>query len=69
MFRDKHAGQNRNMKLGNKTFESLKQFRYFGTNRTNQNSIQEEIKSTFKSRNVRFHSEQNFCLPVCHPKK
>ena len=26
--RDKHAGQNRNMKLGNKSLESLEQFRY-----------------------------------------
>jgi hypothetical protein len=59
MSRDKHAGQNCNMKVGNTSFESLEQFRYLGTTLTNQNSIQEEIKNKFKSGNARFHSMQN----------
>ena len=59
MSRDMHAEKNRNMKLGNKSFEILEQFRYLGTTLTNQNSIQEEIKGKFKSGNARFHSVQN----------
>jgi hypothetical protein len=35
---------------------------------TNQNSIQEEIKSILKSGNACYHSVQNFCLPVAYPK-
>jgi hypothetical protein len=59
MSRDKHAGQNRNMKVGNTFFESLEQLRYFGTTLTHQNSIQEGIKSKFQSGNAGFHSVQN----------
>jgi len=37
----------------------VEEFRYFGTTLTNQNSIQEEIKSRLKSRNACYHSVQN----------
>ena len=37
----------------------MEQFKYLGTNLTNQNSIQEEIKSRLKSGNVCYHSVQN----------
>jgi len=59
MSRDKHAGQNRNLKLGNKTVESLEQPRYLGTTLKYQNSVREEIKSKFKSEHVSFHLVQN----------
>jgi hypothetical protein len=32
------------MKIGNRCFENVEQFRYLGTTITNQNLIQEEIK-------------------------
>jgi len=35
---------------------------------SNQNSIQEEIKSRLKSGNACYHSVQIVCLPVCYPK-
>jgi len=47
------------MKIDNSSFESMEEFKYFGTTLTNQNSIQEEIKSRSKSRNVCYHSVQN----------
>jgi hypothetical protein len=39
-----NAGQNHDIKIGKKCFESVAQFRYMGTTITNQNLIQEEIK-------------------------
>ena len=43
----------------NSSFESVEQFRYLGTNLTNQNSIQEENKCRLKSQNGCCHSVQN----------
>jgi hypothetical protein len=37
----------------------VEDFRYLGTTLTNQNSIQEEIKSRLKSGNACYHSVQN----------
>jgi hypothetical protein len=45
-------------KIGNKSSEKMKQFKYLGTNLTNQNSIHEE-KSRLKSGNACYHSVQN----------
>jgi hypothetical protein len=49
MSRDKHAGQNHNIRIDNESFERVEQFQYLGAAQKNQNSIQEEIKSRFKS--------------------
>ena len=35
---------------------------------TNQNTIQEEIRSRLKSGNASYNSVQNICLPDCYPK-
>jgi len=37
----------------------VEKFKYLGTTLTNKNSIQEEIKSSFKSGNACYHSVQN----------
>jgi hypothetical protein len=47
------------MKIDNSSFESVDEFKYLGTILTNQNSIQEEIKSRLKSGNACYHSVQN----------
>jgi hypothetical protein len=49
MSPDQNAGQNGNIQTGNKSFETVEQFKYLGTTLTNQNSIHEEIKSKLKS--------------------
>jgi hypothetical protein len=52
------AGQNWEIKIAEKSFENMSQFRYLGTG-TNQNSIQEGIKSRLNSGNACYHSVQN----------
>ena len=47
------------MKIGNKSFERVEQFRCLGATLRNQNSIREEIKSRSKSGNACYHSLQN----------
>ena len=50
------------MKIDNSSLESVEQFKYLGTTLTNQNSIQEEIKSRLKSGNACYHSVQKLLL-------
>jgi len=49
MSQDQNAGQSHNIKTDNSSFERLEQLKYLGTTLTNQNSIQEEIKSRLTS--------------------
>jgi len=56
---DQNAGQNHSIKIDNISFERVEQFKYLGTTLTNQNSIQEEIKSRLKSGSACYHSVQN----------
>jgi hypothetical protein len=57
MSRDQNAGKSHSMKIDNSSFERVEEFKYLGTNLTNQNSIQEETKSRLKSfRHMYFHS-------------
>jgi hypothetical protein len=43
------------MKTDNSSFERAEEFKYLGTTLTNQNSIQEQIKSRLKSGNDCYH--------------
>jgi hypothetical protein len=56
MSRDQTAGLSHGMKIGNSYFERVEEFKYLGTTLTNQNSIQEEVKSRLKSGNACYHS-------------
>jgi hypothetical protein len=47
-----NAGQNHDMKIGNRCFENVAHFRYFGAAVTNQNLIQEETKRRLISGNT-----------------
>jgi hypothetical protein len=43
MSRNQNAGHNHNIKIENKSFERVEEFKYLGANLTNQNYIHEEI--------------------------
>jgi hypothetical protein len=44
-----NAGQNRDIKIANRSFENVSQLKYLGTAATNQNVIQEKIKRRLSS--------------------
>jgi ribosomal protein S2 len=52
-----NAGQNHDIKIANRCFENVAQFRYLGTTITNQSLIQEEIMR-FNSGNACYHAVQ-----------
>jgi hypothetical protein len=54
-----NVGQNREIKIANRSFENVSQFKYLGTTVTNQNFIQEETKKRLNSGNACYHSVQN----------
>jgi hypothetical protein len=56
------------MKINNGPFEMVEEFKYLGTTLTNQNSVQEEIKSRLKLWNACYNSVKIFCIPVCYQK-
>ena len=68
MFRGQNAGQGHNIYIDNSSFERVEEFKYLGTTLSNQNSIQEEIKSRLKSGNARYHSVQNLLSSCLLPK-
>jgi hypothetical protein len=59
MYGDHIAGKSHNVKINNSSFAGVKEFKYLGATLTNQNSIQEEIKSTMKPGNAWYYSVQN----------
>ena len=59
MSRDQNAGRNHSMKIDNNAVERVEEFKYLGTTLTNQNSIQEEIKSRLNLGNACYYSVQN----------
>jgi hypothetical protein len=56
---DRNAGRGHSVKIDNSSIERVEEFKYLGTMLTDQNSIQEEIKSRLKLKNACYHSVQN----------
>jgi hypothetical protein len=59
LSRHQNVGQNRDIKIANRSFETVSQSKYLGTRVTNQNFIQEEIKRRLNSGNACNRSVQN----------
>jgi hypothetical protein len=59
MSRYQNVGRSHSMKTGNSSVERVEEFKYLGTTLTDQNSIQEEIKSRLKLGNACYHWVQN----------
>jgi hypothetical protein len=59
LSRHQNVGQNRDIKIANRSFENESQLQYLGMTVTNQNLIQEEIKRRLNSGNACYHSVQN----------
>jgi hypothetical protein len=55
----RNAWRGHSVKIDNSSIERVEEFKYLGTMLTDQNSIQEEIKSRLKLRNACYHSVQN----------
>jgi hypothetical protein len=54
-----NSRQNQNIRIADKSFENVAQFKYLGATLTNQNDIRDEIKSRLNSGNACYHSFQN----------
>ena len=64
MARDQNAGQSHCMEIDNSFFGMVEELKYLGTSLTNQNSIQEEIKSRLKSGSACCHSVLNLLFSI-----
>jgi hypothetical protein len=59
MSRDQKAERSYSIKTDSSSFEMVDEFKYLGTILKNQNSLQEEIKSSLKSGYSCYHSLQH----------
>jgi hypothetical protein len=57
--RQQNVGQNRDIRIANRSFENVSHFKYLGTIVTNRNLILEEIKRRLNSGIACYHSVQN----------
>jgi hypothetical protein len=57
-----NADQNRDIKMGNRSFGNVSQFKYLGTTATNQVLIQDAINRRLNSCNACYHSVQNILV-------
>jgi hypothetical protein len=60
--------QDQDIKIANRSFENVCQFKYFRTTVTNQNLIQEEIKRRLNYGNACYHSVRNLLSSRLLPK-
>jgi hypothetical protein len=59
LCRHQNKGKNQDIKIANRSFGNVSQFKYLGMTVTNKNLIQEEIKRRLCSCNACYHSVQN----------
>jgi hypothetical protein len=69
MSRYPNSGQNQNIRIANESSENIAKFGYLETTLTNQNDINDEVKSRLNSGNDCYHSVQNLLSSRLIPKK
>jgi hypothetical protein len=69
LYRHQNVGQNRDIKLANRSFGNVSQFKYFLTTVIIQNLIQEEIKKRLILEMLAVIRCRTFCLLVYCRKK
>jgi hypothetical protein len=52
----RRAGQKHSIKIANRSFQGVTKFKYLGTSLTDQNCMNEEIKSRLNAGNACYHS-------------
>jgi hypothetical protein len=57
------SGERQSIKIVNKSFEDVVKLKYLGTTLTDQNCMQEEIKSRLNPGNACYHSVQGLVIP------
>jgi len=62
--RSEFRTKSHSMKIDNSSFQRVEEFKYLGKTLTNQNSIQEENKSSWKSGNACYHSVRNLLSSI-----
>jgi hypothetical protein len=65
LFHHQNVGQNHGIKIANRSFENVAQFKYLEMTVTNQNLIQQEIKRRLNSGNACYCSVDNLLFLVC----
>jgi hypothetical protein len=60
-----NVGQNQDIKIGDRSFDNVSQFKYLGTAVTNQHLIQKKIKRRLNSGNDATVRCRTFCLLIC----
>jgi hypothetical protein len=59
MSHHQNSGQNQNIRIANESFENVAKLKYLGMILTNQNHINDEIKSRLNSGNACYYSVHN----------
>jgi hypothetical protein len=59
MSRHPNSGQDQSIRIANESFENVAKFKSLGTTLTNQNDINDEIKSTLNSGDACYYTVQN----------
>jgi hypothetical protein len=59
LSRHQNVGRNRDIKIANRSFGNVSQFKYLAVTVINQNLMQEKIKKRLNSGNACYHSVQN----------
>jgi hypothetical protein len=67
MSRNQNAGHNHNIKIDNKSFERVEEFKYLGATLTNQNSMK-KLRADGSRGMLAIIRCRIFCLPGCYPK-